>query len=247
MNKVFIVALASILATPLHAVADTPPEKFAAEELAHWLGEISAEPVSETFRLGTEYLDLFPDDKAALAGSDGFAVRRKDGAIYVVSPEPRGVLYGVYALIERNSDFIFPRPDSDPVFTRVPKLEIRDADFRERPAFDGWRGWWICGPMYHAETELWYTRQRCSFTSAMLSKPGVYERAVKFGTVIERGGGHNMPIFYTDAMFAEHPEYFGEEKGVRQRDIRKVHPCFSNLDGAHAAGRVVVEIGRAHV
>ena len=195
----------------------------------------------ETFKVGTEYLDLFPDDKAALAGTDGFAVRRRDGAIYITSPMPRGVVYGVYALIERNTDMIFPRADSEPVFTRVKKLELREADFRERPAFDQLRGWWICGPMYHAETELWYVRQRCSMTPAMLSKPGVEERARKYGTFINRGGGHNMPGFYTDEMFAAHPEYFGEEKGVRQRSITKVHPCFSNLDGAHAAGRVVVE------
>ena len=235
-------AMAVALASAVWARAsETEPEKFAAEELQHWLGAISEAPVDETFKVGTEYLDLFPEDKAALEGSDGFAVRRRDGTIYVMSPEPRGCIYGVYALIERNSDFIFPRPDSEPVFTRVPKLELREADFRERPAFDQLRGWWICGPMYHAETELWYVRQRCSMTPAVLSKPGVYERAVKFGTIINRGGGHNMPGFYTDEMFAAHPEYFGEEKGARQRDIRKVHPCFSNLDGAHAAGRVVVE------
>ena len=140
---------------------DTPPEKFAAEELTRWLGEISEAPVAETFRLGTEYLDLFSEDAAALKGTDGFAVRRKDGAIYIVSPMPRGVLYGVYAFLERNSDIIWPRadPEMEAVFTRVPKLEIKDADFRERPSFD-LRGWWICGPQVHAPTELWYTRQR---------------------------------------------------------------------------------------
>ena len=237
----FISLVAGFAAASAAFASGTEPEKFAAEELERWLGAISSEPVAETFRLGTEYLDLFPEDKAALAGTDGFAVRRKDGAVYVVSPEPRGVLYGVYALLERNSDIIFPRADSEPVFTRVPKLQIRDADFLERPKFDLCRGWWICGPMYHAETELWYVRQRCSMTPAMLSKPGVEDRARKFGTIINRGGGHNMPGFYTDEMFAAHPEYFGEEKGARQRDIRRVHPCFSNIDGAHAAGRVVVE------
>ena len=236
------VVLLSVLATATGVfAAESEPEKFAAEELRRWLAAVSESPVDETFKVGTEHLDLFPEDKAALAGTDGFAVRRRDGAIYITSPEPRGCLYGVYALLERNSDLIFPRADSEPVFTRVKKLEIRDADFRERPVFDERRGWWICGPMYHPETELWYARQRCSMTPAMLSKPGVFERAKKFGTLINRGGGHNMPHFYTDGMFAAHPEYFGEEKGVRVRDTRKVHPCFSNLDGAHAAGRVVVE------
>lgn len=219
----------------------TQTEMFAAEELQHWLGMISETPVAETFKVGTVYLELFPDDKVALTGTDGFAVRRKDGAIYIVSPEPRGCLYGVYALIERNSDFIFPRPDSEPVFTRVRKLEIRNADFREKPVFPDGRGWWICGPQYHADTELWYSRQRCSRTPASLSKPGVEERAKKYGTTINRGGGHNMPRFYTDEMFAAHPEYFGEADGVRQRNVRMVHPCFSNLEGARAAGRVVVE------
>lgn len=221
---------------------ETSPEKFAAEELTRWLGEISEAPVAETFRLGTEYLDLFPEDAAALKGTDGFAVRRKDGAIYIVSPMPRGVLYGVYALLERNSDIIWPRanPEMEAVFTRVPKLEIKDADFRERPSFD-LRGWSICGPHVHAPTELWYTRQRCSWTSANLRKQGVEERAVKFGTIINRGGGHNMPQFYTDEMFAAHPEYFGEEKGVRVRSIKNVHPCFSNLDGARAAAQIVIE------
>ena len=245
LRLVIVSLLTGFAAVSASFASGTEPEKFAAEELERWLGAISSEPVDETFRLGTEYLDMFPEDKDALAGTDGFAVRRKDGAIYIMSPEPRGVLYGVYALLERNSDLIFPRADSDPVFTRVPKLQMRDADFRERPKFDLCRGWWICGPMYHAETELWYARQRCSMTPAMLSKPGVEDRAKKYGTIINRGGGHNMPGFYTDEMFAAHPEYFGEEKGVRQRSVNRVHPCFSNLDGAHAAGRVVVEKMRA--
>lgn len=241
LSKPCILLSAALASSPIAFAADTEPEKFAAEELHRWLGAISESPVDETFKVGTEYLDLFPEDKASLGDTDGFAVRRRDGAIYITSPVPRGCLYGVYALIERNSDFIFPRPDSEPVFTRVPKLEVREADFRERPVFPDGRGWWICGPMYHAETELWYARQMCNRTPAMLSKPGVEERAKRFGSIIKRGGGHNMPGFYTDEMFAAHPEYFGEEKGLRQRDIRRVHPCFSNLDGAHAAGRVVVE------
>ena len=63
----------------------TQTEMFAAEELRHWLGMISETPVAETFKVGTKYLELFPDDKVALTGTDGFAVRRKGGAIYIAA------------------------------------------------------------------------------------------------------------------------------------------------------------------
>ena len=240
MNR-FLLLILSVLMISMLQAGDAEPEKFAEEELRHWLGELSEAPVEEQFRLGTEYLGLFPEDKVALGDSDGFAVRRKDGYIYIASPKPRGVLYGVYAFLERNSDIVWARADKDfeAVMTRLPKLEIKDADFRERPSFD-LRGWWICGPQVHEPTELWYTRMRCNFTSANLKKEGVEARAVKFGTVINRGGGHNMPRFYTDEMFAEHPEYFGEEKGSRVREVTSVHPCFSNLDGARAAATNVI-------
>ena len=79
-----------------------PPEAYAAKELKKFVSLLAEEEPDARFRIGTKWLDEFPDDRKTLDGWDGYAVRRKDGWIYIVSPQPRGCLYGVYDFLERN-------------------------------------------------------------------------------------------------------------------------------------------------
>lgn len=238
--KAAVVGVA-ILAASLVEGGEPPSEveAYAASELRHWLGELAERGPDVEIRLGTRHLELFPEDRAFLADSDGFAVRRKDGAIYIVAPRPRGVLYGVYAFLERNSDLIWARPleACGTVYSRQKAFVVRDADFRERPVFDE-RGWYICGDLHaDAATERWNARMRCNHACADPWCPGARARAARLGFRVAGGCGHNLAQFLTRADFAQHPEWFGQYEGKRQLPSDRNQFCYSNLEGARAAGR----------
>lgn len=129
------------------APGSDPREEYAARELRHWMTAITekapallAEPSKAKTRkifLGRAWAEAFPEDLKALEGTDGYAVRTKKGNIYVFGANPRGTLYGGYALLERNTDIIWPRPNPEfaALFSKVPSLAFANADFLSRPAF----------------------------------------------------------------------------------------------------------------
>ena len=223
---------------------ETPPEKRAAQELKKYIALLAEDEPDLNFRIGVKYLEGFPADKALLDGWDGYAVRRRDGFIYIVSPQARGCLFGVYDFLERNSDIIWARPDEEcgTVYTRTKTFEVREADFAERPKFQ-MRGWWFCGPQRHEASEYWHARVRCNFGCCNQKFHDVLARAIECGYFIGGAGGHNLPGFIPDAMYDTHPEYFAEVSGVRRRDKGKTQFCFSNMDGAAVVGsNAVIQI-----
>lgn len=125
-----------------------PREERAAKELQYWIRQISGETLpllarpseldNKKFFIGSSFAGRFADDLDHLAGGDGFAVRRDGDAIYIFGAHPRGTLFGVYALLQRNTDIIWPRPNPDlqAVFTPQPYIEFSDTDFREQPKFE---------------------------------------------------------------------------------------------------------------
>lgn len=129
------------------APGSDPREEHAARELQHWITEITGKAPAllaeagkgKTPRIfvGRAWADSFTEDLKKLEGSEGFAVRKKDGNIHVFGAHPRGSLYGVYALLERNSDIIWPRPNPEfeALFSKSGSLSFSDADFLSRPVF----------------------------------------------------------------------------------------------------------------
>ncbi len=124
-----------------------PREEHAARELRHWMTALTgnapallAEPSPRKTRkifLGRAWADEFSDDRKALEGTDGFAVRPKHGNLYLFGAHPRGAFYGVHALLERNSDLIWPRPNVgfSAIFSKVEELTLEDSDFLSCPVF----------------------------------------------------------------------------------------------------------------
>lgn len=124
-----------------------PREMRAALELQYWIGRISGKDIpvlavpsaknNEKIYLGRKWAEKYGDDLKYLEGSDGYAVRRSGNGVYVFGAEPRGTLFGVYALLERNSDIIWPRPNPEmaAVFSENPGLKFSETDFRSRPVF----------------------------------------------------------------------------------------------------------------
>ena len=134
--------------------------RAAAYELQKWLKELTGgadfpvvtqptDPDKAKIYLGAGFAkDLFPEDLRALAegegGVDGFAVRVKDGNIYIFGAHPMGTSNGVFTFLENNSDIIWAMAD-DPdgtVFTVDPDLTAVWGDALEKPVFiiRGWQG-----------------------------------------------------------------------------------------------------------
>ena len=243
MELAAMVAFAALSASALQIeCGESAPEKRAAAELKTYISLLSETEPDAKFRIGVKYLDEFPADKAAIGGWDGYAVRRKGGVIYIVSPQPRGCLFGVYDFLERNSDIIWARPDEEcgTIYSRTRTFDIREADFVEVPKFQ-MRGWWFCGPQRHAASEYWHARVRCNFGCCNQRFPDVVRRAIECGFMIGGAAGHNLPGFIPDELYETHPEYFAQIGGVRRRDKGRTQFCFSNLDGAKVVGETAVK------
>ncbi len=129
--------------------------RFAANELKRWLREItgadvpvllapSGEKRARLF-LGASFAKPhFPEDLALLASGgahDGFAVRERDGDLYLFGASPAGTLNAVYAFLENNTDIIWAFKDetTGTVFTPQPTLDAVWADAVSKPAM-AWRG-----------------------------------------------------------------------------------------------------------
>lgn len=97
-------------------------EEYAAHELQYWMTKITgktplllgapSKSKANIIFIGRSWAKDFTNDLKTLEGSDGFALRKKEGNIYVLGANPRGSLYGVYSLLERNTDIIWPQVGS---------------------------------------------------------------------------------------------------------------------------------------
>ncbi len=122
-------------------------EEYAARELQHWIGQITGQrlPVlakpstsdNTKILLGADWATAYLDDLEFLAESEGYAIRRNGNNIHVFGSHPRGTLFGVYALLEKNTDIIWPRPHPEfvAVFSKQPSIHFSNTDVRSRPAF----------------------------------------------------------------------------------------------------------------
>ena len=123
----------------------------AAEDLRFWIKKItganlpvllapSAEKNVKIF-LGASYAkDRFPADLKLLASGgahDGYAVRVRDGNLYIFGATPAGTLFGVHRFVENNTDIIWAYSE-DPagtVYTDRPTLDIVWGDAVSKPVF----------------------------------------------------------------------------------------------------------------
>jgi len=176
-----------------------PREERAARELQYWIRQItgkripvlaaaSASPNTKIY-LGAKWASKYADDLKYLAGSDGYAVRRDGNNIHVFGADPRGTLFGVYRLLEKNTDIIWPRPNPEfsAVFSKVSDIQFTHSDFRSRPAFK-FRALSISGSDRNkAQSQAWRGRNGVN-TPMMLGKGFQYLRW-RNGALIGAGGG----------------------------------------------------------
>ncbi|QDU93450.1 DUF4838 domain-containing protein [Lignipirellula cremea] len=211
-----------------------PREAYAARELQHWVHEITgkrlpllAAPSARDnlkFFLGARWATDYEDDLKFLAGSDGYAVRRQGNAIYLFSAHPRGLLFGVCAFLEKNTDIIWPRPHADfaAIFSKTPNLEFPQADFRSRPAFAIRELNFLGGDRTPEQSQEWSGRNGAN-TPLRLGRGFPYLRWLS-GATIGAGGGY---IWNFLGLEQEDETLYPLVNGNRLRNMWR-QPCYTH-------------------
>jgi hypothetical protein len=205
-----------------------PSERHAAEDLQHFLQEISGAHfpiVEDDAPYGCN--EIIVGDNKHLSrtgvqtdfrklGSEGFDIRTVGGALIIVGGRPRGTLYGVYAFLE---DYLGCRWFYRKV-CRIPrrdKIEIGEIRDEQIPVLE-YRDPYFVGSI---EGE-WHARNRSNSHFARLEDIHGYKVAYS----------HFVHTFNSLVPVAEyfdsHPEYFSEVDGRRISESTQL--CLTNPD-----------------
>lgn len=210
-----------------------PREERAARELQYWLMMITgktmpllAQPSASKNRkihIGAARAKDYQDDLAFLNDSDGFAVRTNGDDVHVFGATPRGTLFGVYALLERNTDIIWPRPNANfaAVFSKQASIEFSNVDFRSKPAF-AIREISFAGHSDPMTFRQWQSRNKIN-TPFGLGKGFKYQQW-RMGALISAGSGYFFFLGKCDDK-SFYPLVDGKRKVSTW-----VQPCYTNPD-----------------
>ena len=210
------------------AVGENPPPnvRYAAEELRDWTERLTGVRLPIVGSSDSPRRVALAVTVADPKRADEFRIRERDGAVTITGGK-RGVIYGVYELLERFGGCRWYAADFE-VVPRIDALEIpANLELDGKQAFRS-RTTTFGGFYEHPEWAV-----RCRLTSDMPDRP-------EFGGISEYRTEHNsLRIVPPEKHFAEHPEYFAEIGGMRQGG--HTEPCYSNPD----VRRIVLEYFRA--
>ena len=213
--------------------------KYAANELRYWVRDISGANLPVLNQTGDKKYKMFlqvnpeafKNDLKKLKGNDGYAVRTKGNKLFLIASESKGILNGVFRLLYKNSDIIWARPNVNygTFFTKNPNLSLKKTDYIDIPVYK-LRGWQMIGPRHHMPSEIWQVRNGNNWSAATNT---YNKKFVKFGNILEFGGGHNLVGLYITEKkyFKKHPDFFPLIDGKRTRPSEtrnKVQLCFTN-------------------
>ena len=214
MKRILSLSLVALLAGGAEASVEGGGRP--AEELAHWVKEITGTDIaadqSVRFHLGREFAEgRFDADLKAIGETDGFAIRseRKGDVtdVWIFGGRLRGTIFGVYAFLERTTDVVWARPTRT-VYTktdglRLPpkeRLDVLDIPYSTRRGF----GYTLSGsdPADHD----WLVRMR-------LNKAQTHESVayVQTNDLVRETGGHMFA-----GVVKDHPEFYAEVNGQRK-------------------------------
>ena len=193
-----------------------PAEQTAARELQSFLKQISGVelPIVASPSGPAIFIGQSPETASALGipdwkrlKPDEIRLKSAGGNLYLAGDRPRGTLYAVYELLEKEFGVRFWTADA----THVPKrekLELPQIDLRYAPPFE----------VRAAGYDL--IRHDPRFSARTRNNGhGVVDSVEWGGSEQLLGGVHtfseNMPLFSRDKDFASHPEWFSERDGKR--------------------------------
>lgn len=193
--------------------------RYAARELASYLERITGEKlpvIDDSWPAPDCRIALVPDESL---GTDGFRLRVEGTDLTIRGSAVRGILYGVYDLLETYGGVGW-YSSTRTVVPRAKGFAVPcDLDRTERPAFAVREPLWS-GAMHDAD---FAARLRLNGES-MRPQARHGGNAFRFGGGL--GNAHTFPILVPpEEFFADHPEYFALVNGARIPDGQL---CLSN-------------------
>jgi len=209
----------------------TETERYAAEELARWLKELTG----ATFEMreaapgsgggapenalvvgqGPLASRLAPDVDPAQLGGEEWVLRTTGGnCLLLMGGRPRGTLYAVYRFLQEHAGIRWWTPWAVHVPKR-PTFAVGDLRETKKPAFESRDPFW-----YSAFNADWAARNLSNSQSASLTeKHG--------GSILYKGFVHTFyPLVPPDKHFATHPEWYSLIGG--ERKVQGGQLCTSN-------------------
>ena len=220
-------------------------EEYAAEELRRHLNAIAGAgpyswPTNRAHEGGGSVISLNDPAGAQAAGLDvaelalgpeAFHLETRGNTLYILGGSPRGLLYGVYELLESLGCRWFTPEITQiphcPTCTLPPLCKTMAPAFEFRDMFN-WEG---SDPVWWARNRLngWYT-----------PVPEYLGGHIDYGLFVH--------TFYTllppEEFFTDHPEYYSEIDGVRRHEMGQL--CLSNPEVLRLVSARVLERMRAN-
>jgi hypothetical protein len=205
--------------------ADAPePEQHAAQELAHFLEQITDaefKTTDTTFRADSRILVgqqaaklIYPTFSTDGLGTDGIIIRTAGNDLILAGGRPRGTLYAVYTFLE---DQIGCRwwSSTESTIPRKPTVTIGNIDLRYVPVLEYREPYW-----FDAHDGDWAVRNKCNGNAVRVDA--------------RRGGKHKyegfvhtfFPLIPPEKYFKDHPEWFSEIDGNRMH--QRAQLCLTN-------------------
>jgi hypothetical protein len=223
-------------------------ETFAVKDMTHWLEKMTgasvplhAAPTQEQNTkvfVGKGFAAGYPDDLAKLSGTDGFAIRRKGSSVYVFGDRPRGTAFGVFSLLERNTDLIWARPSEEfgTIFGKHEDIVLSDTDVLDVPVFLHRS---VSGghPPFQAGAE-WLMHARINRVGRRQFNDAGWDMGFAIG---------NNLYYELKTQAKEHPDWFGYDPLNNQRVVGAGEGtlCLSRPDLAEIWARAVAKKIRA--
>ncbi len=236
-----------------------PAEQFAAEELALHLEQMSgaklpivtdAGPLpSHAVLLGnTRFLqELGVKVDWEQFGKEGYLLRVVGNHLIIAGGQPRGVLYGVYALLEDHLGCRWFAPDTNFIPQRK-TIELPELNVTGKPAFE-YRDPWIYGGYIWS----WWWRDHFDPEYVARTRNSGYLIHTHVHPIDERHGGyfkirhcgHNLSQLVPAKLYAaEHPEYFALHEGQRVTE-GDLELCLTHPDVVRIAAQTLRQWARA--
>lgn len=208
---------------PANAV---PTIEYAAEEFRRHLCLMTG--AKTCVRSGRTRVCIGDSDAAGAAGIDvaglalqpeAFHVETRNGSLFIVGGGPRGVLYGVYEVLERLGCRWYTTADMIIPFRR--RIEFPAVRITQTPAFE------------FRDTFNWELRDSVTWVRQRLN--GCYCPVPSYlgGQITYGGFVHTFyELLPPDEFFATHPDYFSLVNGTRRREAAQLcltHPVVRRI------------------
>jgi hypothetical protein len=245
--------------------------RFAASELSDYLEKITGNRTRIIPAAAANdkrvYIHLIQEKNDSLKW-DGFRVETSLRGIGITASESRGLLYGVYTLLEEaGCSFFYPGKDEE-VVPRLEKLEFGEGTRIYNPLLEhrGLTPYGLQGSTVEAGRDFidWMAKNRMNFILISEDRPSdcdgpahasiwkevsdeLLPELQKRGFVIEMSE-HCTHVFFPRSLFKQHPDWFALNGGVRKlgEPPYSGQMCYANQDAVDYYADALANYAAAH-